>query len=197
MHTGKISAQTVITGNQTTVATVETIDAGEGDLLLRDSDGGLITIEIPHGTRNLPHLQPGDRIGVRFFQTLDATLASPETPAPVSTVSAAHGYRNRHPHGTLISFRRRRVHVVAVDAIRKIVTIAGPSGASQTVSVQQKAFQPLLATLKTGDLVDVTTMDAVSFTVMNRVVSPSVSIQEGTAAPVAAPAQNPSPMSGN
>ncbi|NHO33703.1 preprotein translocase subunit YajC [Acetobacter sp. LMG 1636] len=182
LHIGTARAQAAITGNQTTVATVETIDSGEGDLLLRDNDGGLVTIEIPRDTHNLPKLQPGDQIRLRFFQTLDATLAEPDSPPPVSTVSAAHGFRNRHPHGTLISFRRRRVRIVAVDAAKKIVTITRASGENLTIPVQQKAFQPLLATLKTGDLVDVTTMDAVSFTVLNRVVSPSVTVQEGSAA---------------
>ncbi|NHN86154.1 preprotein translocase subunit YajC [Acetobacter musti] len=188
---GTVHAQGTITGAQTMVATVETIDPAEGDLLLRDNDGGLITIEIPQGTHNLPHLQPGDQIRIRFFQTLDATLAAPDSPAPVSTVSAAHGFRNRHPHGTLISFRRKRVRVIAVDAAQKVVTIARASGENQTVSVQQKAFQPLLSTLKAGDLVDVTTMDAVSFTVMNRVVSPSVTVQEGS--PVSPPATTSAP----
>lgn len=170
----------VITGNQVTQATVETIDPASGEVLLRDADGGLITVDIPRSVHNLPHIQPGDRINIRFFQTIGADIVPADTPPPESTVTSAHGVTNRHPHGMMVSFRRKRVRIAAVDAAHNVVTTIGPADATQTITVHTKAMQALLPTLKVGDTVDVTTMDAVSFEVLNRIITPSTTVHEGT-----------------
>lgn len=170
----------VITGNQVTQATVETIDSASGEVLLRDGDGGLITVEIPRSVHNLPHVQPGDRIHIRFFQTIGADIVPADSPPPESTVTSAHGVANRHPHGMMVSFRRKRVRIAAVDPAHNVVTTIGPADTTQTITVHTKAMQALLPTLKVGDTVDVTTMDAVSFEVLNRVITPSTTVHEGT-----------------
>lgn len=191
---GSAHAQGAITGNQTTTAIVETIDPVEGNVLLRDENDGLITLEIPRDAHNLPRLQPGDRISLRFFQTIDAELADPGTPVPQSTVSSARGISHRHPHGTLVSFRRQRVRIVAVDLSHHVVTLVDASGANRTVTVHQKVLFPLMARLKTGDAVDVTTMDATSFTVLSRVVDPTATVQENGAAAVSTPVAPSTPV---
>ncbi len=170
----------VITGNQVTQATVETIDPTSGEVLLRDGDGSLITVDIPRTVHNLPHIQPGDRIKIRFFQTIGADVVPADSPQPESTVTSAHGVTNRHPHGMMVSFRRKRVRIAAVDAAHHVVTTVGPDNTTQTITVHTKAMQALLPTLKVGDTVDVTTMDAVSFEVLNRVITPSTTVHEGT-----------------
>lgn len=190
LYASPASAQAVITGNQTMTATVETIDAETHTLLLRDQKGGLLNLDIPKDAKNLPHLEAGDRIAVRFFQTMAADIAAPGTPLPESTVSSARGYARRHPHGTLVSFQRQRVKVVAVDAAAHKVTIIDHADITRTVTIRQKALLPLLNSLKMGDEVDVTTMDAVSFSVLNRTVNGDVSVTEktGEQAPAAQPA---------
>ncbi|WP_243444056.1 hypothetical protein [Asaia prunellae] len=117
---------------------------------------------------------------MRFFQTMAADIAAPGSPLPESTVSSAKGHAKRHPHGTLVSFQRQRVKVVAVDAAAHKVTVIDHADITRTVTVRQKALWPLLSTLKIGDDVDVTTMDAVSFSVLNRTVSGDVSVTENT-----------------
>lgn len=168
-----------ITGSQVTTATVETIDSGSGEVLLRDRTGGFITVRVPKDVHNLPHVQPGDQIHIRFFQTIAADIAGPGSPPPQSTVTSAHGLANRHPHGMMVSYQRERVRVLAVDAPHNVVTFVDPGGITRTVTVKEKPIQALLATLKVGDSVDVTTADAVSFEVMNRVVTPSTTVTEG------------------
>ncbi|WP_173569884.1 hypothetical protein [Acetobacter conturbans] len=191
------AAQAIITGNTTTMATVETVDASTGEILLRGDDGDLFTIDMPARRHALPHLNVADRLSVRSFKTLDATLAEPGTPQPESTVSTARGYANRHPHGTLVSFRRRRVRVISTNLTAHTLTVADASGAPKEVLITRTIFYPLLASLKKGDEVDVTTMDAVSYTVMNRTVAPNVQVQQqaGSAAqPGAVAPQSPAPV---
>ncbi|CDG40763.1 MULTISPECIES: hypothetical protein [Asaia] len=180
LHISRAAAQAVITGNQSMTATVETIDPETRTVLLRDKKGGLLNLTIPKDAKNLPHLEAGDQISVRFFQTMAADIAAPGTPLPESTVSSAKGYARRHPHGTLVSFQRQRVKVVTVDAAAHKVTIIDHADITRTITVRQKALQPLLNSLKTGDDVDVTTMDAVSFSVLNRTVNGDVSVTEKT-----------------
>ncbi|AQS84884.1 MAG: hypothetical protein ABF876_07875 [Acetobacter aceti] len=191
----RAAAQSVITSTNNTVATVESVDATTGEVLLRAEDGELFTLDVPVKRHALPHLDVGDRLKLRSIKTLDATLAAPDSPAPESTTSTARGYANRHPHGTLISFRRRRVSVVSTDVQAHTLTVIDSAGAQREVVVKQKIFLPMLAQLKKNDKVDVTTMDAVSFTVLNRVVAPNVSVQQQTGATgsVAVPPQAPVP----
>ncbi len=174
------AAQAVITGNQSMDATVETADMQTRTVLLRDKKGGLLTLTVPKDAKDLPHLEAGDHISLRFFQTMAADIARPGSPLPESTVSSAKGYAKRHPHGTLVSFQRQRVKVLAVDAAAHKVTIIDHADITRTVTVKQKALLPLLNSLKTGDDVDVTTMDAVSFSVLNRTVNGTVSVKEKT-----------------
>ena len=179
-------AQTVITGVQTTTATVETVDHDTGPVLLRDAHDNLITVTVPKGTTNLPRLQAGDQLGLRFFQTMDAAIARPDSPMPISTLQTSKGYVHRHPHGTLISFLRQRVTIVAIDLQTSTVTFTTADKNTRTVTLHTKAMQALLPGLKSGDEVDVTTMDAISFVVMNRTNTSSVSVTEqkgGVAAP--------------
>ncbi|MCE0742693.1 hypothetical protein LWC05_02110 [Acetobacter sicerae] len=191
------AAQSVITATNNTIATVETVDSTTGEILLRAEDGDLFTLDVPVKRHVLPHLDVGDRLNIRAIKTLDATLAAPDSPAPESTTSAARGYANRHPHGTLVSFRRRRVSVVSTDVATHTLTVIDSAGTQREVVVKQKIFQPMLAQLKKDDKVDVTTMEAVSFTVLNRVVAPNVSVQQqaGAAGSAVAPAQAPAPAS--
>ncbi|WP_243429895.1 preprotein translocase subunit YajC [Acetobacter sacchari] len=173
------SAQGVITSNMTAVDTVETIDPDTGTVLLTTANGDHVTVSVPADARKkLPHIEPGDQLRLHFFQTVDAEIALPDAPLPESTVSASKGYARRHPHGTMVSFRRQRVHVLAVDAPHHTVTFSDGDLASRTVTVRQKAMRDFLATLKPGDTVDLTTMDSVGFEVLNRTVTPDVKVQE-------------------
>ncbi|NHO54973.1 hypothetical protein GOB87_13630 [Acetobacter estunensis] len=178
-------AQGVITNTETTTATVETIDASNGEVLLRDVDGDLFTIDVPRKAHALPHLQPGDRVRMHVVKTLDAALAAPGSEVPESTVSTARSYVNRHPRGMLVSFRRKRDRVVAVDLPHNRVTVQDPSGTTRDVVVHRQVFLPLLAQLKPNDNVDVTTMEAVSFIVLNREATPSVVVHDGATGSVA------------
>lgn len=174
-------AQSIV-AHQVTTAVVETADNQTGEILLRDKDGGLITLELPEKGEKLPKVQSGDTLSLSFFQTIGARIAQPGSPVPESTVSTARGLVWQHPHGMLVSFHRMRVQIVAVNPSTDVVTFRKSNGQTQTVTVQQPGIQALLSSLKTGDDVDVTTMDAVTYTVLNRVVTPSTKVEENTAA---------------
>ncbi|POF63264.1 preprotein translocase subunit YajC [Novacetimonas maltaceti] len=168
----------IIVGNQVSSATVETVDHEAGTVLLRDHTGDLVTVRIPPEARNVPHLQAGDKINIRFFKTMAVSIVPPGTQPPESTVTSARGYAGLHPHGMLVSNRRERVHVLAVDPAQHLITFDDADQITRTEVVQEKAMQDFLNTVKVGDTVDVTVTDAVSFEVMNRVIAPSATVQQ-------------------
>lgn len=159
----------VIVGNQTATAIVESVDHDAGMILLRDKAGNLDTIRVDPDLRaKLPVLHAGDKIGLRIVRTIDASIAAPGTPVPESTENAAGTRTGQHPHGMMISFKRERVKVTGVDTTRNQVTFVDPDEITRVVLVRQKPMQEFLKTLKVGDEVDTTVMDAVSFSVLSR-----------------------------
>ena len=159
----------VIVGNQTATATVESVDHDAGMILLRDKSGNLDTVRVDADQRaKLPVLHPGDKIGLRIVRTIDAAIAPPGSPLPESTENAAGTRTGPHPHGMMISFKRERVKVTNVDTTRNQVVFVDPDDITRVVLVRQKPMQEFLKTLKPGDEVDTTVMDAVSFSVLSR-----------------------------
>ena len=71
----------------------------------------------------------------------------------------------------MVSFKRERVKVTGVDTTRNQVVFVDPDDITRVVLVRQKAMQDFLKTLKPGDEVDTTVMDAVSFSVLSRLPS--------------------------
>lgn len=179
----------VIVGNQVSSATVESVDHETGTVLLRDHTGDLVTVRVPPEARNVPRLQAGDKINIRFFKTIAASIVPPGTQPPESTITSAKGYAGLHPHGMLVSNRRERVHVLAVDPARHQITFEDADEITRTEVIGEKAMQGFLNTLKVGDTVDVTVTDAVSFEVMNRVIAPSATVTQAPGA--SAPRQTP------
>ncbi|GBQ48036.1 preprotein translocase subunit YajC [Komagataeibacter sucrofermentans] len=162
----------VIVGNQTATATVESVDHDAGMILLRDKTGNLDTVRVDPDLRaKLPVLHPGDKIGLRIVRTIDASIAPPGAPLPESTENAAGTRTGPHPHGMMVSFKRERVKVTGVDTTRNQVVFVDPDDITRVVLVRQKAMQDFLKTLKPGDEVDTTVMDAVSFSVLSRLPS--------------------------
>ncbi|ARW17120.1 hypothetical protein S101446_02007 [Komagataeibacter europaeus] len=165
-------AAPVIVGNQTATAIVESVDHEAGMVLLRDKAGNLDTVRVDPDVRaKLPVLHAGDKIGLRIVRTIDAVIAPPGAPMPESTESAAGTRTGPHPHGMMVSFKRERVKVTGVDTTRNQVVFVDPDDITRVVLVRQKPMQDFLKTLKPGDEVDTTVMDAVSFSVLSRIPS--------------------------
>ncbi|GCE83755.1 hypothetical protein MSKU15_2255 [Komagataeibacter diospyri] len=171
-HAAMAQAAPVIVGNQTATAIVESVDHDAGMVLLRDKAGNLDTVRVDPDLRaRLPTLHAGDKIGLRIVRTIDAAIAPPGAPMPESTESAAGTRTGPHPHGMMVSFKRERVKVTGVDTTRNQVVFVDPDDITRVVLVRQKPMQEFLKTLKPGDEVDTTVMDAVSFSVLSRIPS--------------------------
>lgn len=184
----------VLLKHQSAQAVVETIDRSARELLLRESNGHLLTIEYGSAVRDLPHVSPGDKLSITFVETLGADLAQPGSPLPESTLTTARGYVHGHPRGVIASFRRERAKIETLDLPSHTVSFVTEDEVSHIAVLRTKAMQDFLATLKVGDVIDITRMESISYIIQNVAAeaatgpAPSVPAAPVAAQPPAAPA---------
>lgn len=162
----------VLIKNQSAKAVVETVDHDARELLLREANGHLITIEYGSAVRDLPHVNAGDRLSIRFVETLGAVIAAPDSPLPESTLTTAKGYVHGHPRGVIAAFRRERATVQSIDLTTHTLSFVTTDGESHIAVLRIKAMQDFMATLKVGDVIDITRTESISYVILNDTVTP-------------------------
>lgn len=162
----------VLLKHQHASAVVETVDREAREVLLREGNGHLITIEYGTGVSDLPHLHSGDRLEISFVETLGAQMAPPGSPMPESTLTTARGFALGHPRGVIAAFNRERATIQSINLKTHSVAFVTDDGALHVAALRTKAMQDFLATLKVGDVVDMTRMEAISYVITN-VTQPS------------------------
>ncbi len=163
----------VLLKNQSAKAVVETVDHDARELLLREANGHLITIEYGASVRDLPHVNAGDKLSIHFVETLGAEIAPPGSPLPESTLTTAKGYVHGHPRGVIAAFRRERATVQSIDLATHTLSFVTTDGESHVAVLRIKAMQDFMATLKVGDVIDITRMESISYLILNDTVAPA------------------------
>ena len=95
-------------------ATVTAIDLPERLVTLRGPEGNLFTVQASEEVRDLPQLEVGDRVVVRYYEAIAAELAKPgqEASASATAMRAPPGAK---PGGELAQEVTAMVKIVAVD----------------------------------------------------------------------------------
>ena len=148
-------------------ATVESVDLAERSVVLKRDDGVIETINVPPEARNLPQVKPGDRVALRYTQAVASEPAKADGSAPVESSGgiglAPPGSR---PAGAMYEAVRIRVKVDAIDRKANTATVTGPGGETKTIAVRSPRMRAFLKTVKVGDLVDVTLVEALEMAVL-------------------------------
>lgn len=181
----------VLLKHQQTSAIVETVDREAREVLLREDNGHLITIEYGVGVNDLPHLHEGDHLRISFVETLGAEMAPPGSPLPESTLTTARGFAHGHPRGVIAAFNRERATIQSIDLKTHSVSFVTDDGALHVAVLHTKAMQDFLATLKVGDVVDMTRMESISYVITNETQPAAVAAPASVAAPAATTAPAP------
>ncbi|MGO3517094.1 MAG: hypothetical protein ACTINM_01100, partial [Acetobacter cibinongensis] len=183
----------VLLKHQSAQAVVETVDHDARELLLREANGHLITIEYGSSIRDLPRVNPGDKLSISFVETLGADIAQPGSPLPESTLTTARGYVHGHPHGVIASFRRERAKVETIDLPTHTISFVTDDDTSHVAVLRTKAMRDFLSTLKVGDVIDITRMESISYIIKNDTVTPQNPVAAGAQSDSAAPAAPAAP----
>ena len=149
-------------------ATVEAVDVKRRLLSLRAPDGKGSTIEVPAEVRNLAQVKVGDKLVVRYYESLGAAM-KPKGTAASSTVDQAAGLARAEPGakpGAAIgSVSTTTVVIQSVDKKSHTVMFSGSDGFVRVVPVKDPAAQKFVETLKEGDEVELTYTEALAISV--------------------------------
>jgi hypothetical protein len=148
-------------------ATVEAVDQAERLVTLRGPDGDPFTVHVADEVRNLPQVEVGDQVVIRYREAIAAELSLPGEPAAGDEVSAqvTRAPLGARPAAELAQQVRTTVRIDALDLASNTVSFTGPSGLRQTVAVQDPKMQDFLRTLTVGDQVAITYSEALAMSV--------------------------------
>jgi len=144
-------------------ATVEAIDAKTREIKLKGENESFSFIAGPE-VRNFDNIHVGDKVTVSYFEALIAELKPKGAPA---TEPTAAGSLQRAPVGGMPSASADRIVTLPVkiesyDTATDIVVFTDPSGVRHTIPVQAPSMKELGRTLKPGDEVELTFVDAIA-----------------------------------
>ena len=158
----------VVMAEKTTVtAEVKSIDKANRLVTLQTPDGQTRTIEVPEEARNFDQIKVGDKVTIDYLQTVAVAIrkaGAPKPPSERATVEVAP--KGEKPSGKIVKTHEMTANVEAVDAAKHTVTLKGPAGNSQTLSVDPRVQ---LEKINVGDKVDVQYTEALAL----KVTSPS------------------------
>lgn len=155
---------------QTIEATVEAIDLKSRLVTLKGPEGRTATVEVRPDVTNLAQVKVGDKLVVKYYQGVAASLKPRGTApaAPGSGDAALVGARaapGAKPAGAVGGAVSATVSIESVDKKTNTVTFKGPEGNVRTVQVQDPEAQKFIAGLKKGDQVDLAYTEALAVSV--------------------------------
>lgn len=139
-------------------ATVEAVDLAQRLLTLKGPDGKLFTVYADERIRNLPQVEVGDQLKIRYREEVAAELKKPGEPVSAGAVSmeATRAPEGAKPGAEVERQVKTTVRIEHIDLATHTVSFIGPNGLQHTLAVQDPKMQALLGTLKVGDQVEVT-----------------------------------------
>ena len=121
----------------------------------------------PMRSRNLPQVEVGDQVVIRYREAIAAELSQPGQPAGGDEVSAqiTRAPLGARPAAEVAQQVKTTVRIDALDLASNTVSFTGPNGIQRTVAVQDPNMQAFLQTLSVGDQVAITYSEALALSV--------------------------------
>jgi hypothetical protein len=145
-------------------ATVVATDVPGRLVTLRGPEGNVFTVQAGEEVRNLPQVEVGDRVAVRYYEAIAAEMAKPGQEASASA-TAMRAPAGAKPGAGLAEEVTATVEITDLDAATHTVSFTGPDGLAQTVTVQDPEMRRFVETLEVGDEVAVTYTEALAISV--------------------------------
>jgi Cu/Ag efflux protein CusF len=148
----------------TLTATVEAVDVAKRQVTLKGPKGNVETITVGEQVKNLPQVQVGDHVVVKYYEAIAFRVVPPgeATPGAGMTGAAATAQPGQKPAALGARVVTATVTVEAIDLKAGTATVKGPEGNSVTVKAQDKKN---LEKIKVGDRVEITYTEALGISV--------------------------------
>ncbi len=131
--------------------TVEAIDQAQRVVTIKDSKGKFATVDVPEGTERFTALKVGDKVSIRYYDTVSIRLKAPGEMAVDSDSAALTPTPGAKPAGTAATQRVMTATIQEIDPKVPSVTFVGPNGWKYSRRVADKK---MLEKVKVGDRVD-------------------------------------------
>lgn len=153
---------------QTISATVESIDTAKRLVELRKGDERR-TIQVSPEVRNFDKIKVGDEVVATYYTGLAAAFKKKGESKTVGVVDATTGTArlpegSNRPGAAVANKVTTTVVIEGVDRATNSVTFVGPAGMSRTVDVVDPKARQFISTLKKGDEVELTYVEALAVT---------------------------------
>lgn len=147
-------------------AAVASVDAVARTMTIRADAGEEFALDVGPEVRNLPQVQAGDRVVVRYREAIGATMRRDGDPtAPAIDVSADRAASGARPGASATATATVPVRIIAVDSATNVVTFYDPDRLVRKLQVRRPEAQAWIRQLKPGDEVVVTYTESVAVAV--------------------------------
>jgi len=150
-------------------ATVEAVDMAKRLVTLKGPEGRLVTIKAGEEVKNLPQVNVGDKVNIKYYQGTALNIHKPgeEQPDLGTTVTeegstAALGEK---PAAEAEQVVTTTVEIAEVDPYKKTISFRSPDKGYRTVSVKDSHLEHYLKELKAGDVVEVVSTESMAIAV--------------------------------
>jgi Cu/Ag efflux protein CusF len=149
----------------TATATVSAIDYKKRTVTLTHSDGSSATLGVGPEVKNFAQVKKGDKVVTEQVESIAIVVTPPGEVAPgaseTSTLQTAKP--GEKPHAVLVRTRQLTATVQAIDHKARTVSLRGPEGNTQTLTVGPEAKR--FNQVKQGDQVTVNYTEATAISV--------------------------------
>jgi hypothetical protein len=151
-------------------ATVESIDVPTRTVSLKGPKGNVKTIVVDPEVRNLENIHVGDKVHVGYYEGVVAEIKDKSDTNTTSASPAAATATYRAPPGEKPAAAAGRavnatVKIQSVDTKANTVTFIRPDGLWRTLNVESPEGKKFISTLKPGNEVSVTYVEALAIEV--------------------------------
>ena len=153
---------------ETLSATVASIDHAKRMVELQKGDERT-TIQVSPEVRNFDKIKVGDEVVATYYQGLAAEFKKKGESKTVGVIDATTGTArmpegSNRPGAAVANHVTTTVVIESVDTKAHTVTFVGPSGLTRTVDVVDPKAREFVSTLKKGDEVQLTYVEALAVT---------------------------------
>jgi hypothetical protein len=147
-------------------AAVARVDAAARTLTIRTDAGEEFALDVSPEVRNLPQVQVGDRVVVRYREAIGAAMRKEGDPtAPVIDLAANRAEAGAKPGASATATTTVPVQILSVDPNTNVVTFRDPDQLVRKLQVRRPEAQAWIRQLKPGDSVTVTYSESIALAV--------------------------------
>ena len=144
-------------------ATVQAIDLDKRVVTLKGQKGNVFDLKVGEEAKNLPQVKVGDLVTVQFYESLAFEVTKPgQAGGAGATAAVASAKPGEKPAGIAAGQVTVTATIEAIDAKKKRVTLKGPEGKTQEITVKDPKN---LVNVKVGDQVVLTYTEALAISV--------------------------------